>query len=89
MLFAANNFSIDAALYDLLQNKAYFFQGDKYFACSHRDGLNVFEEEDDVLRKLPFLPTTFDAAYKLNSKNKSAAYIKVSAKLEMHCGTAN
>ncbi|XP_065056331.1 uncharacterized protein LOC135684625 [Rhopilema esculentum] len=73
---SANNISIDAAFYDLFQNKAYFFQGDKYFACSHRDGLNVFEEEDAVIRKLPFLPTAFDAAYKLIGKNKSAAFIK-------------
>ena len=78
---------MDAAFFNILQNKSYFYSDDRYFVFDHRtDGISL-SEEGSLETTRPWLPIPLDAAYKSskvrNGKINHQVYVVVSTTLNL------
>ena len=57
---------MDAAYYDDLENKSYFYHNDRYFVFDHSPSGISLSDEGSLKTKMPWLPLPLDAVYKRN-----------------------
>ena len=62
--FSAKAITMDAAFFNILQNKSYFYHGDRYFVFKHSHNRIMFVEAGSLKEEKPWLPTPLDAVYK-------------------------